>query len=236
MAERTVVASGHRLALPDGLDDTTAAAIANPGMSCWAALTERAKFVAGEAVLVNGATGAAGRLAVQVAKHLGARKVVATARNAEALKSLAALGADTTIPLVEDGAALESALKAEFTAGVDVVLDYLWGRSAEHILVAAAKAGADLAPVRFVQIGSASGSDITLPSAVLRSTAITLMGSGVGSVPLERLLASIDGVFRAAAQGRFVLATEAVPLRQVEQVWSRKDSDRRIVVTVGSAN
>jgi NADPH:quinone reductase-like Zn-dependent oxidoreductase len=99
MAERAVVASTHCLALPDALDDVTAAAIANPGMSSWAALEERARLRAGETVLINGATGASGRLAVQIAKHLGARKVIATGCNIEALKSVAALGADVTIRL-----------------------------------------------------------------------------------------------------------------------------------------
>jgi NADPH:quinone reductase-like Zn-dependent oxidoreductase len=78
MAQQTVAPSAQCLALPDELDDVTAAAIANPGVSSWAAYTERAKLKAGETVLVNGATGAAGRLAVQIAKHLGAKKVIAT--------------------------------------------------------------------------------------------------------------------------------------------------------------
>ena len=86
MAEQTVAPSAQCLALPDDLDDVTAAAIANPGMSSWAAYKERAKLKAGETVLVNGATGTAGRLAVQIAKHLGAKKVIATARNADALE------------------------------------------------------------------------------------------------------------------------------------------------------
>ena len=83
MAEQAVVPSAHCVPLPDELDDVTAAAIANPGMSSWAAYTERARLKAGETVLVNGATGTAGRLAVQIAKYLGARKVIATGRNAE---------------------------------------------------------------------------------------------------------------------------------------------------------
>ena len=112
MAERAVVPSARCVPVPDELDDVTAAAIANPGMSSWAAYAERAKLKAGETVLVNGATGTAGRLAVQIAKHLGAGKVIATARNAEALKSVAALGADVTIPLVDDEAALEDRFSA----------------------------------------------------------------------------------------------------------------------------
>ncbi len=232
MAERAVVPSVQCLALPDDLDDVTAAAIANPGMSSWAAYTERARLTAGETVLVNGATGTAGRLAVQIARHLGAKKVIATGRNAAALESVAALGADVTIPLVDDDVALEGALKAQFAAGVDVVVDYLWGRSAERILIAGAKAGADAVPIRFVQIGAVSGSDITLPSAVLRSSAIALMGSGIGSIPLDRLVRCIDGLLRATVPAGLKIAAKSVPLSEVEQAWPHDDSTRRTVFTV----
>ena len=98
------------MTVPDGLDDITAAAIANPGLSSWAALKERARFAPGETVLVNGATGTSGRLAVQIAKFLGAKKVIATGRNAAALQSLKALGADETILLGENTDALDDAL------------------------------------------------------------------------------------------------------------------------------
>ncbi len=194
MAEWAVVPAAHILPLPDGLDDVTAAALANPGMSSWAAFTARAQLQAGETVLVNGGTGTSGRLAIQIAKYLGAQKVIATGRNAAALASLAALGADVTILLGDDPAALEEAFKEQFAQGIDVVIDYLWGGSAEGLLVAGAKAGVDARPIRFVQVGSISGSEIRLPAAVLRSSAITLMGSGIGSIPLDRLVTAIGGV------------------------------------------
>lgn len=232
MAERTVVPSAHCLPLPDELDDVTAAAIANPGLSSWAAYTERARLKAGETVLVNGAAGTSGRLAVQIARHLGAKKVIATARNVDALQAVAALGADVTIPLIEDEAALEKRFKEQFAEGVDVVIDYLWGRSAERLLVAGAKAGAEAVPIRFVQVGAASGSDITLPSAALRSSAIELMGSGLGSIPFDRLLACIGALLQAAGPGGFEIATTPVPLSEVEQAWTRDDSTRRTVFTL----
>ena len=221
------------LPVPDELDDVTAAAIASPGMSSCAALMERAKLKAGETVLVNGATGAAGQLAVQIAKRLGAAKVIATGRNPEALRAAAALGADVTIPLVEDEAALDASFAAAFDKGVDVVVDYLWGRSAERLLIAAAKAG-KAAPVRFVQIGSVSGETIALPSAVLRSAPITLMGSGLGSVPPDRLLAAIGAALEAAASGGLKIAAKPVPLSEVEQAWNTDDGGQRIVFTVGA--
>src|ERR1700683_1402124 len=118
-------------------------------------------------------------------------------RPAATLRSLAALSADVTIPLVADEAVIEDKFKEQFAAGVDVVVDYLWGKSAERLLIAAAKAGAEAVPIRFVQIGAASGATISLPGAVLRSSAIELMGSGIGSVPLDRFLKAIDGLLQA---------------------------------------
>jgi NADPH:quinone reductase-like Zn-dependent oxidoreductase len=231
MAEETVVASTQCLPLPDGLDDVTAAAIANPGMSSWAAYRERAKLKPGETVLINGATGAAGRLAVQIAKHLGAARVIATGRNPEALRAAAALGADVTIPLVGDETALEESFRKQFAQGVDVVIDYLWGKNAERLLIAGAKAGPSGVPIRFVQIGSISGPNITLPSAVLRSSPVELMGSGLGSVPPDRFIAAVSGLLQAAVPGGFKIAAEPVPLAQVEQAWAR-DGGQRIVFTV----
>jgi NADPH:quinone reductase-like Zn-dependent oxidoreductase len=199
-------------------------------MSAWAALKERAKLTAGETVLVNGATGTAGRLAVQIAKYMGARKVVATGRNTEALKALAALGADVTIPLGDAGDAFEDALKEQFGGdGIDVVLDYLWGPSAERILIAAAKAGKDAAPIRFVHIGSVSAPNITLPSAALRSSAVTLMGSGLGSIPVDRIVKSIDELMRATVPGGFAIETRTFPLSEVEHVWAAANSMPRTV-------
>jgi len=230
MSEKTLVLPSQCISLPDDLDDITAAAIANPGLSSWAALRERARLEAGECVLVNGATGTAGRLAVQIAKYLGAKKVVATGRNPEALQTLAAVGADVTIPL---GDAFEDAVQEQFEGdGIDVVLDYLWGQSAENIIIAGAKGGKDAVPIRFVHIGSVSGPDITLPGAALRSSAITLMGSGIGSIPLENLLKSILELMQATIPGGFEIATKTVPLSDVEQAWSEPDSKLRTVFQI----
>jgi NADPH:quinone reductase-like Zn-dependent oxidoreductase len=232
MAQKTVVPSAQCLPLPDVLDDAMAAAIANPGVSSWAAYTERAKLKAGETVLVNGATGTAGRLAVQIAKYLGAKKVIATGRNAESLRAISDIGADVTIPLIENEATLENSFKEQFAEGVDVVIDYLWGTSAERLLIAGAKAGADAVPIRFVQIGSVSASDITLPSAVLRSSAIKLMGSGIGSIPLERLLNAIEALLQATVRGGLKIAFKSIPLSEVDQAWSKDDGTQRTVFTV----
>jgi NADPH:quinone reductase-like Zn-dependent oxidoreductase len=227
MSETTVIPPSQCVSLPDNLDDVTAAAIANPGMSAWAGLKERANLTAGETVLVDGATGTAGRLAVQIAKYMGARKVVATGRNLEGLMSV--VGADVTILLGDCGDAFEDALKVQFGCGIDVVLDYLWGQSAERIIVAGAKAGKDAVPIRFVHIGAVSAPNITLPSAALRSSAITLMGSGIGSIPMDRIVKSIDELMQATVPGSFEIATKAFPLSEVEHVWAAPNSMPRTV-------
>jgi NADPH:quinone reductase-like Zn-dependent oxidoreductase len=234
MAEKVLVRTENCFPLPDPVDDVTAAAIANPGMSSMAALKMRAAFKADETVLINGATGTAGRLAVQVAKFLGAKKVVATGRNAEALKALPALGADVTIPLGDAGDAFEDALKGQFGGGgIDVVLDYLWGPSAERIIIAGAKAGKEGVPIRFVQVGSMSAPNLTLPSAALRSSPITLMGSGIASVPLKGLIGAIQEVMQAVVPGKFRIETKTVPLADVAKTWNGNFGNSRLVYVVG---
>ncbi|EKS9912417.1 zinc-binding alcohol dehydrogenase family protein [Burkholderia multivorans] len=234
MAERTIVPDTQWVPLPDDLDDVTAAAIAIPAMSSWAALTERARMTGGETVLVNGATGASGRLAVRVAKHLGAATVIATGRNTAVLNALLDAGADVVVPLQQDADALKRALEPHWRAGVDVVLDYLWGDTARTLLVSAAKNMPAGRALRFVQIGSMGGGDVSLPGAVLRAAAIELMGSGLGSVPLPRLIAVARGVFDAAARARLTLDTRVVPLSAVGAHWNDTSSAVRTVFTMGA--
>ena len=235
LSERTVIRTGTGIPLPDDLDDVTAAAIGNPGVSSWAALAERTQFAPGQTVLVNGATGTSGRLAVQIARHLGAGRVIATGRNRDMLERLRGLGADAVIPLGDDDAALEASLKAEFAQGVDVVLDYLWGAPARVALVAAARAGREDRPLRFVSIGSVAGPEIALPSAVLRASTIELVGSGLGSLPPERLRGSIAALLAAAGAGRLGLDPRLVPLAGIAAAWTAGDDGARTVVRPGAA-
>ena len=230
MAERSLVDARRCIALPDELSDTDAAAMAITGMSSWAAFVERAQLRAGETVLINGATGASGRLAIQVAKHLGAKKVIATGRNAASFDELRALGADVAIALTQERGVLAQAFENEFAQGVDVVLDYVWGPSAEALIVAGAKAGPEAVPIRYVQIGAMSGSDITLPGAALRSSALQLMGSGIGSIPQQRILAAIRGVLEAAPGAGFKVSARALPLAEVATAWDAGDAQSRIVL------
>lgn len=234
MAERAPVRRPFCVKLPDGVDDVTAAAIGNPGVSSWAALTERAKFAAGESVLVNGATGVSGRLAVRIAKHLGAATVVATGRNPAALAALPALGADRVISLDDAPARLEARLReAIHDYAVSVVLDYLWGPPAERIIAAIAGGGADAARrIRYVEIGGMAGRDITLPSAALRSSGLEILGSGLGSVPFDRLIACMGALMEAVVPAGLTIATETAPLRDVAAAWNRGTGGNRLVFTM----
>lgn len=238
LAEQTLAKETNVVAVPDDLDDVTAAAIANPGMSSWAALMERAQFQAGETVLVNGATGTSGKLAVQIAKYLGAKKVIATGRNEEELKNLTALGADIKVPLALDGsddslANLTANLVDAFADGIDVVIDYLWGDSALAIMQAIDQSVTDGHNVRFVNCGASSKQEhIAIPSSFLRSSAIQLMGSGLGSVPMPKLLETIGKVFEITKKANLQIDVKTVALSEVEEVWGDFSGKPRIVFTM----
>ena len=232
MAEYTVVSQAMTIPLAPDIDDTVAAALGNPGLATWGSLLGRAKFQPGEVVLINGATGIAGKQAIQVAKYLGASKIIVTGRNEEAMAELPALGADQTISLSQPREHLLRSLRAALhESGVQVVLDFLWGPSAEAILAAAAGHGSLQGEprIRFVQIGSISGNTITLPASLLRSTGIELLGSGLGSLSAQAILQSLTTMFAAQSKVRFAIDVEPVPLSNVEEAWTRKGDDRRIV-------
>jgi NADPH:quinone reductase-like Zn-dependent oxidoreductase len=204
-------------------------------MSSWAALTERARFVAGEAVLINGATGVSGRLAIQIAKFLGATRIIATARNAGSDTTLRALGADVIIPLDLPRAELFATFKREIeNASVDVVLDYLWGSSAETIIGAVSGHSATARRIRFVQIGSLQGPRISLAASALRSSGIEIIGSGLGSVSNDGLIRSARGFLNAILPGNFDIAAQSVPLREVSEAWMRAGAKERVVLTMST--
>jgi NADPH:quinone reductase-like Zn-dependent oxidoreductase len=231
MAEHAVVPREMCLPIPDSLDDVTMAAMMNPGMSSWAALAGRADFVAGESVLILGATGSAGHLAVQIAKRMGARRVVAAGRNPELLEQTRTLGADATISLQLEHEALVAALREEILGnGIDVVLDYVWGAVAEAALAAIAQRGLGHKSrrVRYIEIGNSAGPTITLPGATLRSSGLELLGSGFGSVSMEKLFAAVAAFVKASAERPFAIETTAAPLSDVERLWTTPERGRLV--------
>lgn len=232
MAARTVVRSAFTFLLPEDLSDETAAAVANPGVSAWLSLADRAKLTLGENVLMLGATGITGKLAVQIAKILGAARVVAAGRNRERLSELRKLGADATIQLDTSEDDLREAIAREAgKSGFQVVLDYVWGRPAEAFFAAITRKefAAVAAETRYVQVGESAGATISLPAAVLRSTPLTIMGTA-GIPSREALVDALQKVMTHAASGELRIATESVPLAEIEEAWGRDPQGSRIVI------
>jgi NADPH2:quinone reductase len=234
MAERTVAPRAFCFPLPASIDDLTAAALPNPGVSAWLSLTHRGKLAAGETGLILGATGVTGQLAVQIAKLLGAKRVVGAGRNARALDKLRGLGADATIQLEQSAVSLKEAFAREAgEAGFDVIIDYVWGRPTEALLAAITKS--EFAVVsketRLVQVGESAGATIALPAAVLRSTALTILGTA-GIPAREVLVDAMRQVMERGARGELRIDAERVPLTEIEQSWGRKEEGGRRMVVI----
>lgn len=232
MAGKALADRRRAVVLPAGTDPVAVAAAMNPGMSSWVALRRRAHLEPGGKVLILGATGNAGMLAVQIAKHLGAGEVVAAGRDAARLALLPGLGADATVPLAGDPAATADALGRD-AGDADVVLDYLWGPVTESAMRAVLTARPDRAkPLAWVQIGAVAGPGITLPSALLRGAALQLTGSGQGSVSTAGILAELPALAAHITSGRLAVTPVPVPLKDVESAWTSPAAPgHRVVLT-----
>jgi NADPH2:quinone reductase len=230
-AERSVTKRSMCIPIPDNLDDATVAALMNPAMSSWAALTQRIQFTAGESILILGATGSAGHLAVQIAKRLGARRIVAVGRNPQALEETKSLGADSTISLNQDRDALVSAFRDEIASQkTGVILDYVWGAPAEALLAAVTQKGLDHESwrIRYIQIGSIAAPTISLPAATLRSSGLEIVGSGFGSVPMQKIFQSLAAILKEAARQPFQIKLTSAPLSEVEKLWNSPEETRLV--------
>ena len=226
MAQRA--AAPFVLPLPDGLDEATAAAIINPGVGAWLALTRRAMLQQpGETVLVLGATGVSGRIAVVLAARMGAGRVIAAGRNQAILDQL---GATATVTLggPDDAAALAEAAGQD---GIHVIIDYLWGHPTEAAIAAITRRGlAHTAPrVRLVEVGQMARPTICLPADVLRSSGLEILGSGPGTIPLAEITGAIPEFMALAAAGDLPIDIDEVPLAEVGPAWHRRSGGRRTV-------
>jgi NADPH:quinone reductase-like Zn-dependent oxidoreductase len=230
MAEQTVIDVRRSVVLPDSTDPVAVAAAMNPAMSSWVALRQRVPFQPGQDVLVLGATGSAGQLAVQIARLFGAKNVIAAGRDAGRLAALPALGATATVRL--DGDAGETAL-GQAAADVDVVIDYLWGEPAAAAMIAVVTHRADRGkPLSWIQIGSVAGPTAPIPSAALRAARLQIVGSGQGSISAREYVAELPAIAEAITAGTLDVDARAVPLADVEQAWAAAaDAKQRIVLT-----
>jgi NADPH:quinone reductase-like Zn-dependent oxidoreductase len=231
MAERTLADPRLMVPLPESASATAVAALMLPAISSWAALTKRVTLQPGNSVLVLGATGTSGQLAVQIAKELGASHVVAAGRDAAALERVAARGADRVVKLSgtkDDGAAV-----AEVASEVDIVVDYLWGTVTSQVMpmICRQRRVEDRA-LHWVLIGSAAGDELALSSVLLRKRNLHLLGSGQGATSTADLFGTVPAILRAFADGKLDVEAREVPLADVATAWSAPHASGERVVFV----
>jgi NADPH:quinone reductase-like Zn-dependent oxidoreductase len=238
IAEKAIIDKNICVALPEGISDAFAASLPNAVAGSAMALRFRAQIQAGETVLINGATGFTGQMAIQIAKHYGAKKIIVTGRNEKTLQKLLALGADEIVSLKQDDETIIKQLKEiHLNTPIDIVLDYLWGHPAELILTALKGNGSFTTKVRYVTIGGMAGDTIQLSSGILRSVDLQLSGSGLGSWTKEevKLLFSeiLPQMFLLAAQNQLKVNIETVSLVDIEKAWNIAVPDgKRLVVLI----
>ena len=232
MADKALIDTRRAIELPDDVDVAKVAAAMNPAMSAWVALRRRVPIESGQSVLVLGATGNAGAMAVQVAKRLGAGRVIGAGRDLDRLSALASVGADDVVQLTADIDATGAAL-CRVAGEVDIVIDYLWGKPAEQAMMALLTARSDPSrAINWIQIGAIAGPTIELPSAALRSTNLRLQGNGQGAVSTSVYLAELPSLIDEINAGSIAVTPNTVPLHDVESIWAQADPPGQRTVLV----
>ena len=229
-AEKTSAA--HTVPIPEGIDPAKAAAIPRSALTSLLPLKYPAKLQAGETVLINGATGVSGRIAVQIAKMLGAGRVIGTGRNERSLELLTKLGADAVIDLKQSDEELSQVFtKAGGENGIDIVLDFIWGHPAEVLISTFIPKMAGFAKrrVRYVEIGEKAGSHISLPASALRTSGLELMG--IGKISHEQMNEEMKQVWEWIKEDKLYMDIERVPLKDIASAWQRNDLEgKRLVI------
>ena len=221
MADKALADTRRCIELPADADVATLAAGMNPAMSSWVALRRRVRLAPGQSVLVLGATGNAGAMAVGVARRVGAGRVVGAGRNRDRLLALISAGADDVVQLTDDHGATSAALAAT-AAESDIALDYLWGRPALQAMTAILTARSDRSrALDWIQIGAIAGPTIELPSEIMRGANLRLQGSGQGSVSPTGYLAELPSLADEINAGTIAINATSLPLAEVTQAWTR---------------
>lgn len=216
MAEFCACPDGEVFAVPTGVDDSLAACFGVAGLAGWLPVTWRGRLEEGETVLVLGATGPVGRVAVQAAKLNGARRVIAAARDPVELERVKELGADATVRIgdVDD---LVHAYRDAADGDINLVLDPLWGEPAAAALEALAIFG------RLVQIGQTASPTAEVRSGAIRTKNVEIRGHTNGLAPVEVRAQAYREMCEHAAAGRLKLEHEDISLEQVREAWERQE-------------
>jgi NADPH:quinone reductase-like Zn-dependent oxidoreductase len=236
MADKALVDRRRAIELPDHVDAATVAATMNPAMSAWVALRRRVPIEPGKSVLVLGATGNAGTMAVHIARLLGAERVVGAGRDLARLNALRGAGAHDVVQLTDDPEATSHALAAA-AADVDIVIDCLWGQPAQRAIMALLTARADRSrALNWIQIGAIAGPTIELSSVALRSANLRIQGNGQGAVSPQAYLAELPALVDEIDAGTIALTPRTKPLADVEEIWTAADAPGERTVLVPSSS
>lgn len=232
MAELALAAEGDLVELPDHTDDALAAALGTSAIAAWMSLTWRAGLAEGEQVLVLGAGGVVGQVAVQLARRLGARRVVGACRSQGARERARAAGADDVVPLADtDTPETLAARMAEACDGpVDVVVDPLCGVPSTAAATLLGTRG------RLVNLGSAAGEVASYSSAHLRSHTAAILGYTNNEITEDQRRDALQAVLHHAVETGLSVGHEVVPLEEVSAAWARQaagTADRRLVLRIG---
>ena len=219
MAERTVIELDRSVVLPDTIDPVVVAAAMNPAMSSWVALRQRIDFGGGPQVLILGATGNAGRYGdpgrQEVRRIPGDRGRPGHRQAGRAERRSVPMRSAPSISLAR-------------AADVDVVIDYVWGEPTAAAMVEILTNRADRGrPLTWLEIGAIAGPEAAIPAAALRAARLQIVGSGIGSVSGRDFVKELPKLAEAVAEGAFDVRAKAVPLAEVEQVWTRTAGDGR---------
>jgi NADPH:quinone reductase-like Zn-dependent oxidoreductase len=214
MATFCVIQESAALPLPDGVEDDQVASLGLSSIAAWMAMTWRGQLKPGEQVLVLGASGAVGQVAVQGAKLLGAGRVIAASRDQTALARALDRGADATVDLTGDDVEdMYHRIVAACEGPLNLVIDPVWGLPAE----AAARA---LGPEgRLVNIGSASGPTARFESAIVRSRLHNIIGYTNNALSSQQKAEALSTILSYAAAGRCTVDHETLPLTRAGEAW-----------------
>lgn len=238
LAEKATINKNRIVKLPEGLSDTDAAALPNAIIGAAMGLRFKAEIQPDDVVLINGATGFTGRVAVQIAKHYGAGKVIVTGRNQQSLNELLTLGANEVISALQDDEQFTTQIKAiHQQTPIDIVIDYLWGHTAEMILACIKGEGSFTNRIRYVSVGSMSGDIIQLSAANMRSVDLQLTGSGLGAWSKKQVglifTEILPEMFQLAVERRLKVETVNVKLEDIAALWDLDvPGGKRLVVTI----
>jgi NADPH:quinone reductase-like Zn-dependent oxidoreductase len=233
LAEKAVIPreyAAYVSAVPDGVDPAIAAALPASALTSLLPLKWGVKMQPGATVLINGATGVSGRLALQIARLLGANRIVGTGRDDAGLRALPKLGADATIDLKQSDRELGAAFSEAAGDGFDVILDYVWGHPTEVLFETLTPTTVGFAKlrIRYVQIGESAGATLTLRAEMLRTSGLEL--AGAGNVSAEAVLEAMKTIWEWIRQRKLAIDIETMALRDVAAAWNRRIAGGRIVI------